>query len=204
MKQKFKDTKKNRGLFFFLAGFIHLALISLVIFNYDGGSQEREPPANLFSLIDLDEEIPPEPPPPVFTNTSESIAENMIETEEEPPQTVYLNQIPQPSREEEIVYVSMSRVTDLPVLPEAAIMRNAVHPRIARDSNIEGRVILELFVDRTGVIRSIEILLEDPAGRGFGEAAVNAFRGIRADKPAQVNGEAVAVRYRYPIVFKLN
>ncbi|MDR0710707.1 MAG: energy transducer TonB, partial [Spirochaetaceae bacterium] len=68
---------------------------------------------------------------------------------------------------------------------------------------IEGVVYLELFVDAQGEIRQISILRETPEGRGFGQAAVNAFRGIRADKPAKSNGQEVAVRFRYPVRFTI-
>jgi protein TonB len=88
-------------------------------------------------------------------------------------------------------------------MPEDQIARNTVYPPIAQRSGIEGRVILELFIDRHGVIRDISILQETPLNRGFGEAAVNAFRGISAAKPAEANGVPVATRYRYPFRFTL-
>jgi hypothetical protein len=69
-------------------------------------------------------------------------------------------------------------------------------------SGIEGRGILELFVDRTGIIQNITILLEEPAGSGFGEAAIRAFLGKKGI-PATANGEAVSCRYRYPVVFRI-
>jgi hypothetical protein len=46
------------------------------------------------------------------------------------------------------------------------------------------------------------VLKEDPPGRGFAEAAVRAFQGLRCT-PAQANGGNVSVRYRYPVSFKL-
>jgi protein TonB len=63
-------------------------------------------------------------------------------------------------------------------------------------------VILELFIDNQGVVRNIVVLRETPEGRGFAEAAVRAFQGMRA-VPAQANGENVAVRYRWPVRFSL-
>jgi outer membrane biosynthesis protein TonB len=64
-------------------------------------------------------------------------------------------------------------------------------------------VILELFIDREGLIRNIVVLKETPEGRGFAEAALKAFRGMKATRPAQANGEDVAVRYRWPFRFIL-
>jgi protein TonB len=63
-------------------------------------------------------------------------------------------------------------------------------------------VYLELFVDKDGLVRNITILKEDPSGRGFGEAAVKAFQGLKG-VPAQANGATVAVRYRYPVRFSI-
>jgi protein TonB len=77
-----------------------------------------------------------------------------------------------------------------------------VYPPIALRSGIEGRVILELFIDRTGQVQRITILQETPPGRGFGEAAVRAFEGQRCS-PAEANGLPVSVRYRYPVSFRI-
>jgi protein TonB len=81
-------------------------------------------------------------------------------------------------------------------------MKDLVYPPIALRSGIEGRVILELFVDRTGAVQKIVILQENPLDRGFGEAAVRAFTD-RKGVPAYANGEPVSARYRYPVTFKL-
>jgi protein TonB len=69
-------------------------------------------------------------------------------------------------------------------------------------AKIEGMVYLELFVDRRGEVRRITVLRENPENRGFAEAAVKAFEGIRG-VPAQANGATVAVRYRYPVRFAI-
>jgi TonB family protein len=83
----------------------------------------------------------------------------------------------------------------------AYLKRN--YPPIALRSGIEGRVILELFIDAQGAVRRIEVLREDPEGRGFGEVAKQGFSAIRAVKPARANEAPVAVRYRYPIAFTI-
>ncbi|MDR0472395.1 MAG: energy transducer TonB [Treponema sp.] len=207
MTKKNSFEKKLRIILFLFAGLLHAALLFFVVFQIEKAPDNSEPVANVISLVDVREERPPPPPPreippEIFTNTVEAIAETMIETDEEPPDIIYEN-IPVPVREEVIDYVPMSRVTDLPRLPEDQIKRAVIYPPIAQRSNIEGWVYLELFVDRQGAIRNITILKEEPENRGFGEAAVSAFKGIKAEKPAQVNGEAVAVRYRYRMVFTL-
>ena len=145
-------------------------------------------------------------------DTQELIAETVIETDETPPPAVIGGGkeadsgtgggVPGGTGNGEIVYLPQNMITRRPELPENRIIRNIVYPAIARRANIEGSVYLELFIDRQGNIQRISILRETPSGRGFGEAAVNAFKGIIA-KPAEVNGESVAVRYRYNISFTL-
>jgi protein TonB len=81
-------------------------------------------------------------------------------------------------------------------------MSSLVFPPIALRSGIEGRVILELFVDKNGTIQRIMILREEPQDRGFGEAALKAFSG-KQGTPAMANGEPVSARYRYPVSFRI-
>jgi protein TonB len=103
---------------------------------------------------------------------------------------------------QENVYLPMHLISVRPVFIEDDIMADLIYPPIALRSGIEGRVILDLSIDRTGVVRKVVILLEEPEGRGFGEAAVKVFMGRRGE-PAMANGEAVACHFRYPLKFQL-
>jgi protein TonB len=188
---------------------LHIALILLVAFNIETVTKQPEPVAGVMKLVDPREEIPPPPPPPeeppvLQTTTQEPIAENVIETEEEPPPVTA--SVSAPVQEyvvpEQVEYLQQYMITQIPVFPENEIRRNTIHPPIAQRSNIEGTVYLALFIDREGNIRDIRVLRENPTGYGFGEAAVNAFNGVRV-KPAEANGVPVAVQYRYNINFTL-
>ena len=191
-----------RVIIFAAVSLLHVLLIFFVAFKMETVVREAEPVAWVMKLVDVQEELPP-PKRPVDlpqTTTTESIAETMIPTEEPPPPVV----IPQSNTvPEQIEYLPQHKISMLPALPEDQIIRATVYPPIAQRSNIEGRVFLELFIDRQGNVRDVRILKEDPPDRGFGAAAVNAFKGIRG-KPAEANGEPVAVRYRYAFNFKLN
>jgi protein TonB len=99
-------------------------------------------------------------------------------------------------------YLPQNQVSVMPVFNERDIRSRLAYPPIALRSGIEGTVYLELYIDSGGNVRRVEILKEDPTGRGFGEAAVNAFTGLHG-KPAEANGKLVAVRYRYPVRFKI-
>ena len=188
-----------RSIVFAAVALLHILLVLLVVFDVDIISTIAEPIAGVLKLIDVEEIIPPPARPDLpQTNTDESIAATMIETDEPPPPfTAQRYEEP-----EEIEFLRAHDLTSLPVFPEEEIRRATIYPPIALRSSIEGTVNLELFIDRSGNILNVRILRENPTGRGFGAAAVNAFKGIRA-KPAEANDAPVAVRYRYDIKFTL-
>jgi len=196
---------KVRFLIFAAVAILHILLIMLVAFNIETIMTEPEPIAGVMKLVDVMERIlpPPERPPEPVTNTIETVAETMIETDEAPPPPViYSEAAPVVIIPEEITYLQQHMVTALAVLPENEMRRTVVYPSIALRSGIEGTAYLDLFIDQYGNIREITILAENPPGRGFGEAAVNGLKGLKA-KPAEVNGTPVAARLRYNYVFKI-
>jgi protein TonB len=212
-----RKTNLTRLILFVLIAAVHLLLILFFAITVDTVIMTPEQPVTVMKLTDFEEEVPPPPPPPpppepsptVPENAVESIAETMIETEEVPedqivvaPGTLSVSQAVVQSGESEEVYLPMHRISVPPVFSEKEILAALVYPPIALRSGVEGLVHLELFVDRKGVIQQISILRENPPQRGFGEAAVNAFKGI-IGKPAEANGVPVAVRYRYPVRFNI-
>jgi protein TonB len=193
------NTAWIRPFSFALVAVLHILLLIFVVFRMETVIMPPEPAAGVMKLVDLQEQPPPERPPEMpQTNTSEAVAETMIETDEVPSPVLSAPYAAQ----EQIDYLPQHRISQVPVLPEDEIRRATVYPSIALRSNIEGIVYLELFIDRQGNIRDVRILRENPVNRGFGEAAVNAFKGIRG-KPAEANGVPVAVRFRYNISFTL-
>jgi protein TonB len=194
-------------LFLAVAG-IHVVFILFFVIKVDATLMEKEPPVMVMKLTDIQEREPiPLPPPPPrqqiesAANTVEAIAETMIETEEVPDQVV-VSGIIAPSRGEGEEYLPMHRISVAPVFSESEIKKRLAYPSIALRAKIEGMVYLELFVDRHGQVQQITILREEPENRGFGEAAIKAFQGLRGT-PAQANGAEVAVRYRYPVRFAI-
>jgi protein TonB len=212
-----------RILLFILVAELHCMAILFVTLNAGQASREAEAKARVMKLVDITEYIPPPPdspppppPPPQEApppdNAVETIAEEMFETGEAPENQTVVEAgsivMPQSPAVFEEEYLPAHKISVNPEFPNAAILRALRYPPIARRSNIEGRVILDLFVDRTGVVRRIEILLEDPLDRGFGEAAVSAiWEALRNPenrcRPAQANGAPVSARVRYPVTFRL-
>jgi protein TonB len=205
------NEKLLRLILFIAVAAVHLILLFFVAFNVDIVKQNVPESARVMRVTDLDEAppAPPPPPPPPETEQSElpmveSIAETMIETEVAPEQIVVApgTVITPGGAGDWDDYLPAHKVAQPPVFDEREILASLVWPPIALRSGIEGRVILELFVDRSGVIQQIRILLEDPKDRGFGEAAVKAFTGKRG-APAFAEGIPVSTRYRYPVRFQI-
>jgi protein TonB len=194
------NEKRMRLLLVAGVAAFHLLLIFFLAFNMNIARQPPPEYANLMKLVDITEYIPA-PPPQVRTeeqSTVELVAETMIETDTRPDQNVLASGVFLTSEN----YLPMHRLSRTPLFDEDAITSALVYPPIALRSGIEGRVILELFVDRNGIVQRIDILREDPEGRGFGEAAVRAFTG-RKGQPAIANGQPVSARYRYPVTFRI-
>jgi protein TonB len=197
------SQNKLRLILFIAVAGVHGILILFLAFHVSAAMSAAPEQARVMKLTDIEEEAPPPPPPEAEAeNTVEAIAETMIETDVAPNQTVVAAGTilaPQSAGED---YLPMHRVSVPPKFDEALITQSLVYPPIALRSGIEGRVILELFVDRTGQVQRITVLQETPPGRGFGEAAVRAFEGRRGS-PAEANGRPVSVRYRYPVSFRI-
>jgi protein TonB len=202
------NEKSMRFFLFVGVAAVHLLLIFFLAFSMKVESQSPPEYASVMKLTDFVEHIPIPPRPPVVHESEdvpsvEAIAETMIETDTPPEQNVLAAGVfittTAPAEEN---YLPMHQVSNPPVFDANAIASDLVYPPIALRSGIEGRVILELFVDRTGTVQRIEILQENPKERGFGEAAVKAFTA-RKGIPAHANGEPVSARYRYPVTFRI-
>jgi protein TonB len=195
-------TAIRLALFALVAG-VHILFIFFFVLRLEATATVPEAPVPVMKLTDIEEEIPPPPPPetpPEFQmSTTESVAETLIETEEPLALVVFA---PQRIVTEQEDYLPMHKVSVPPNFSEQEILRRVIYPRIALRSGIEGTVYLDLFVDRQGVVRQVTVLKEDPPDRGFGEAAVQAFQGLRG-KPGEANGIPVGVRYRYPLRFTI-
>jgi len=194
------NEKKIRRFAFVFTAALHIVILFFLVFDVKKNIQEENTEPRVMKLTDLAELPPPPPQPPVELDIpqTEAIAETMIETEIPPVQNVAAAATLLVQED----FLPMHLVSTRPEFNDEKIKADLIHPPIALRSGIEGKVILELFVDRTGVVQTVTILLEEPAGNGFGEAAIRAFLGKKG-VPATANGEAVSCRFRYPVVFRI-
>jgi periplasmic protein TonB len=191
----------RRSVSVLIAVLAHVLLLFFAVFTIKTVINPPSESAGIIRLADIREEAPPKPQPvPVAAATSEPIAATVVETEEAVSVSVSGETF---SGEEDVIeFLPMHLVSQLPRFSEDEIKRKVIYPPIAQRSELEGTVYLEIFVDSYGAVRSVTILKEDPPDRGFGEAAAQAFRGLKGS-PAMANGKEVAVRYRYPVRFTL-
>jgi len=186
---------------FAVVGLVHLVLILYFRFSLPETAQEAEPSAEVFKLVDVQEYVPPPPPKPepvkevVEVSEQPTASETIIEVEEE---VVEVEQAPPVSREPD--YLPQHKISEIPEIPAREILDRIVYPPMALRQNLEAVVIVELYIDASGLVRRV-VVLRDP-GHGFAEAALAALEGLRCT-PARANGQTVAVRYRYPIRFSL-
>ena len=184
------NEKRLRIIVIIVAAVLHLVILLFFAFDMDRIIQEEFENARVMKVIDVDEIPPPEPEaPPV-----EEIAENMIESD-----TPDTNIVGAGTLE---VYLEQQYLSTTPIFDMERIASDLIYPPIALRSGIEGRVILELFIDRNGIVQRVTVLREDPEDRGFGEAAIRALMG-RQGIPDTSNGEAVSCRYRFPVTFRI-
>ncbi|MDR0643694.1 MAG: TonB family protein [Treponema sp.] len=210
--------KKIRIIAFLAALLVHISLMAVWRPEFHAEPEKQKEKPQVIKLIDIQEfqpqaVIPPMPPPPKQVPVARKTAEQIVETEEPPPETmeqsastadsIVPDHVDIDRGASDVDYLPQNKISEVPKIDADFIRNNLVYPTIAQRAGVEGRVILELFIDNKGEIRHIGILKEDPPDRGFGESAINAFRGITAI-PAKSNGQAVAVRYRYPVRFKIS
>jgi len=85
------------------------------------------------------------------------------------------------------------------------IYQNLKYPNLARMSGIEGQVVLQFVITKTGTIENIKIV--DEIGGGCGEAAKTAIKTMNDMSQKWVsgkqNGQNVDVLYTLPIKFKI-
>ncbi len=76
------------------------------------------------------------------------------------------------------------------------------YPDLARRLNIEGRLRVEVLIDKSGKVRDARVIEGSGTNVGFEEAALEAaWKGEW--RPAMQNKQPVAVRVSYPVIFKL-
>ncbi len=99
---------------------------------------------------------------------------------------------------QEVTPLSAEHLTRPPAIKHFV---EAVYPKEAEEAHLTGTVELQVDISETGVVTQVVVL--QPAGHGFDEAAVEALRRFEFE-PAEIDGHPAAVRitYNYHFVLK--
>ena len=158
--------------------------------------EETSSPSNNTSENNVAEERQSEPQPAEQQEVSNSNRQpfKLVPVDEEPSR---------PAEDNKIFDV----VDERPSFPggDAALMQwlssNIKYPVIAAENGIQGRVIVQFVISRTGVIRDAKVLRGvDPA---LDREAVRVVRSMPRWTPGKQNNTPVNVRYTLPITFRL-
>ena len=79
------------------------------------------------------------------------------------------------------------------------VIKNYRYPQEAVEKKIQGRVIVQLRIDKKGIL-SIKKIYGNPL---LEEEACRIFDGFPQFSPALLRGKPVNILYNYPIVFRL-
>ena len=80
------------------------------------------------------------------------------------------------------------------------VIKNLRYPQEAVEKKIEGRVIVQLRIDKKGILSIKEIIGRNPL---LEEEACRIFDGFPQLSPALLRGKPVNILYNYPIVFRI-
>ena len=102
------------------------------------------------------------------------------------------------------IYRSCEQMPDFPGGIEALIRylsENIQYPPEAAKNKIEGRVIIQFVVEKTGEVGEVKVVR--PISEELDAEAVRVVKTLPKFEPGRQDGEAVAVWYTLPVSFKL-
>lgn len=105
---------------------------------------------------------------------------------------------------EEKVFTAVEQMPRFPGGDEALMKYLSTHinyPTMAMENNIQGRVIVQFVVEKTGKIGEVKVVRS--VDRDLDKEAVRVCKSLPDFIPGKMNGQAVAVWYTLPVNFKL-
>ena len=78
---------------------------------------------------------------------------------------------------------------------------NIVYPAMAQENNVQGKVIVQFVVTKTGAIGEVKVVRS--VDRDLDKEAIRVVKSLPKFIPGKMNGQAVNVWYTLPVTFKL-
>ena len=215
------EGKKSTWL---LVGYVVVLAFMFVAFEWTQRDVKIDTSQAVADLVFEEEIIPitetPEqqaPPPPEAPKVAEllEIVDDKAEIDESttiinednvaPVEVKYVPvQVVEEEPEEQTIFEVVENMPDFPG-GQAALMqylaKNIKYPTIAQKNKEQGRVILQMIVGKDGSISNIKVLRSiSPL---LDAEAIRVVSTMPKWEPGQQGGQAIAVEYTLPIVFKL-
>jgi protein TonB len=116
----------------------------------------------------------------------------------------YKEEIVVEEKKEEQVFTAVEQMPQFPG-GDAELMKyissNIKYPTMAMENNIQGRVVVQFVVTKSGKIGEVKVVRsKDP---DLDKEAVRVVKSLPNFIPGKMNGQAVNVWYTLPITFKL-
>lgn len=105
------------------------------------------------------------------------------------------------TREEIPSHTKFIPVEKQPGMDMVELQKSVEYPKLAKEANIEGRVIVRALIDKSGMVR--KTMIEYTDNSMLNKAAINAIENYKNFTPAIQNNKAVTVWISIPIKFKL-
>ena len=107
-------------------------------------------------------------------------------------------------KEPEKVFTAVEQMPQFPG-GEAELMKylskNIKYPTMAMENNIQGRVVVQFVVTKTGSIGEVKVVRS--VDRDLDREAIRVCKSLPKFTPGKMNGQAVNVWYTLPVNFKL-
>jgi periplasmic protein TonB len=97
-------------------------------------------------------------------------------------------------------YLPFAEVMPQPKGGLAAIYKHITYPEIARESGVQGKEYLLIYVDEKGNVNDVKVI--KGLGAGCDQAAIDGVKSVKFT-PGENNGKPVKVKLSLAITFKL-
>ncbi len=180
---------------------------------------------NLDQPLETTPPPPPPPPPPAETvvqikylapvvvdsikpeDVKQLMTADQAQVEVKNEEVQVVEQVQEEVKEEEAPVEVFVVVEEMPTFPggETELMKfiyaNIVYPEIAKENNVQGRVILRFCVTYKGGVDQVQIL--KGVDKTLDDEAVRVIKMLPTWKPGKQGGKPVNVWYSVPVTFQL-
>ncbi len=166
-------------------------------------------------VVDKDEVVPDEPPKltndDLLKNTAD-VGKTTVDVPVQAPPTLkdpgLGNIIESPKSGSQDDPLELFDLQKAPLFPGginalmAYLAKKIEYPKMAKETGIQGTVVLSFVVGKDGSINDVAVLKD--IGGGCGKEAIRVVKAMPHWSPGEANGHPVKVRYTLPVKFKLN